>query len=164
MKYRCAQVHLSKHNNSTKPSKGEDDPLGIMRGPILTEVVGDLRNTVLTTSKTFDPKAFLSTVQPNASFSDLKKGGARLRESLEQRSEALKILVESEFNCFVSVKVAHEAVYKQMKAGPLKPECDYGTADLKELLWLGTSKANQVYTPLLENRKKAEQCKTQKCL
>ncbi|KAH9458628.1 hypothetical protein Pst134EB_010927 [Puccinia striiformis f. sp. tritici] len=41
-----------------------------------------------------------------------------------------------------------------MKAGPLKPECDYGTADLKESLRLGTSKANQVYTPLLENQKK----------
>ncbi|KAI7955299.1 hypothetical protein MJO28_005699 [Puccinia striiformis f. sp. tritici] len=146
--------------NSTKPSKGEDDPLGIMRGPILTDVVGDLRNTVSTTSKTFDPKAFLSTVHPNASFSDLKKGGARLRESLEQRSEALKILVESEFDCFVSVKVAHEAVYEQMKAGPLKPECDYGTADLKESLRLGTSKADQVYTPLLENRKKAERLRS----
>ncbi|POW06303.1 hypothetical protein PSTT_09176 [Puccinia striiformis] len=146
--------------NSTKPSKGEDDPLGIMRGPILTDVVGDLRNTVSTTSKTFDPKAFLSTVHPNASFSDLKKGGARLRESLEQRSEALKILVESEFDRFVSVKVAHEAVYEQMKAGPLKPECDYGTADLKESLRLGTSKADQVYTPLLENRKKAERLRS----
>ncbi|POV96403.1 hypothetical protein PSTT_15672, partial [Puccinia striiformis] len=168
--------------NSTKPSKGEDDPLGIMRGPILTDVVGDLRNTVSTTSKTFDPKAFLSTVHPNASFSDLKKGGARLRESLEQRSEALKILVESEFDCFVSVKVAHEAVYEQMKAGPLKPECDYGTADLKESLrsivhlqiqfltihgecylsvkFSGTSKADQVYTPLLENRKKAERLRS----
>ncbi|OAV89384.1 hypothetical protein PTTG_03981 [Puccinia triticina 1-1 BBBD Race 1] len=146
--------------NSTKFSKGEDDPLGLLRGPILADVSGDLRSTVSTTSKTFDPKAFLSTVHPNASFSDLKKGGARLRESLEQRSEALKILVESEFDRFVAVKVANEGVYEQMKAGPLRSECDYGTADLKESLRLGTSKADQVYTPLLENRKKAERLRS----
>lgn len=34
---------------------------------------------VATTSKTFDPKTFLSTVHPNASFSDLKVGGERLK-------------------------------------------------------------------------------------
>ncbi|PLW26487.1 hypothetical protein PCANC_22933 [Puccinia coronata f. sp. avenae] len=146
--------------NSSKFSKGEDDPLGLLRGPILTDLSADLRSAVSTTSKTFDPKTFLSTVHPNASFSDLKKGGARLRESLEQRSEALKILVESEFDHFVSVKVANEGVYEQMKVGPLRTERDHGTADLKESLRLGTSKADQVYAPLLENRKKAERLRS----
>jgi len=147
-------------SNASNSSNAEEDPLGLLRGPILTNVSGDLRATVLPTSKTFDPKIFLSTVHPNAGFNDLKKGGTRLRERLEQKNDALKSLVESEFDRFVSIKVAHEGVYEQMKAGPLKPECDYGTADLKESLRLATSKADQVYAPLLENRKKAERLRS----
>lgn len=149
-----------KTSNDSNSSNAEDDPLGLLRGPILTNVSGDLRATVSPTSKTFDPKIFLSTVHPNAGFNDLKKGGTRLRERLEQKSDALKSLVESEFDRFVAIKVSNEGVYEQMKAGPLRPECDYGTADLKESLRLATSKANQVYAPLLENRKKAERLRS----
>ncbi|KAH9809994.1 exocyst complex component Sec5-domain-containing protein [Melampsora americana] len=116
--------------------------------------------SVSTTSKTFSPKAFLSKVHPNASFSDLKMGGERLRESLEQRSEALKILVESEFDRFVAVKAATETVYEQMKNGPLRPEEDYSIGPLRESLKSATSKAEQVYTPILENRRKAERLRS----
>jgi exocyst complex component 2 len=89
----------------------------------------DVKSSVLTRSKTFDPKVFLSTVHPNATFKDLSIGRQRLRgiillihttisaqrtqcafnlppDSLEQRSQALKILVEQEFDNFVSVKTA----------------------------------------------------------
>ncbi|MBW0481318.1 hypothetical protein O181_021033 [Austropuccinia psidii MF-1] len=147
-------------SSSIRSGRGEEDPLGLLNGPILTDVNPDIRTKVSITSKSFDPKAFLSSVHPNASFSDLKKGGSRLREILEQRSEALKILVESEFDRFVAVKVANEAVYEQMKAGPLKPESDYSTADLKESLRLAILKSDQVYSPLLENRKKAERLRS----
>ncbi|KAG0140924.1 hypothetical protein CROQUDRAFT_52505 [Cronartium quercuum f. sp. fusiforme G11] len=141
-------------------SKGEEDPLGLLRGPILTDVTSEIRASVSTTSKSFNPKAFLSKVHPNASFSDLKMGGERLRESLEQRSEALKILVESEFDRFVAVKAATETVYEQMKLGPLQPEADYSIANLRESVRLATTKAEQVYTPILENRRKAERLRS----
>lgn len=141
-------------------SKGEEDPLGLIRGAILADVSSDTRASVSTTSKSFSPKAFLSKVHPNASFSDLKSGGERLRESLEQRSEALKILVESEFDRFVAVKAATETVYEQMKNGPLRPEEDYSIGPLRESLKSATSKAEQVYTPILENRRKAERLRS----
>ncbi|EGG04385.1 uncharacterized protein MELLADRAFT_37367 [Melampsora larici-populina 98AG31] len=120
----------------------------------------NIGTSVSTTSKSFSPKAFLSKVHPNASFSDLKMGGERLRESLEQRSEALKILVESEFDRFVAVKAATETVYEQMKNGPLRPEEDYSIGPLRESLKSATSKAEQVYTPILENRRKAERLRS----
>ncbi|POW17792.1 hypothetical protein PSHT_06230 [Puccinia striiformis] len=126
----------------------------------MTDVVGDLRNTFRQLQKLLTQRLSYPLSILTRSFSDLKKGGARLRESLEQRSEALKILVESEFDRFVSVKVAHEAVYEQMKAGPLKPECDYGTADLKESLRLGTSKAIRFIHPFWRTEKKAERLRS----
>lgn len=58
----------------------------------------------------------------------------RAADSLEQRSEALKVLVEQEFDRFVGVKAATEAVFEEMRIGPLQPEADYSTAELREAL------------------------------
>jgi hypothetical protein len=66
-------------------------------------------STVLLQSKSFDPKIFLSTVHPNATFKDLNLGRERLKESLEQRSGALKLLVEAEWDRFVGVKATTES-------------------------------------------------------
>lgn len=68
-----------------------------------------LGSSVLLHSKTFDPKLFLSTIHPNATFKDLNRGRTQLKENLEQRSGALKLLVEAEWDRFVGVKGTTES-------------------------------------------------------
>jgi exocyst complex component 2 len=61
---------------------------------------------VLISSKSFDPKAFLSAVHPNAAYQDLALGTNHLRKVLDSRSEAIRILVGDNFDHFVSVKAS----------------------------------------------------------
>lgn len=98
------------------------------------DLTSELRGAIMLHSKSFDPKAYLSTVHPNATFKDLSYGREHIKDALEQRSEALKILVEAEFDRFVGVKAATESVYQEMKQGPLAEGSDFGVKDLKSVL------------------------------
>ncbi|GAA6018196.1 hypothetical protein JCM11491_005628 [Sporobolomyces phaffii] len=147
--------------------KGDElDPLGLIaKGGVLSnhpELAPDLRASVLLHSKTFDPKVFLSSIHPNATFKDLNYGREKLKENLEQRSGALKLLVEAEWDRFVGVKATTETVFEEMKhsGGPLEPSADYGVKEIRETLKQASSRAETVFQPILDARTKADRLKS----
>ncbi|KAJ9476439.1 Exocyst complex component SEC5 [Pseudozyma hubeiensis] len=136
----------------------EPDPLGI-RSTMATfrGLPKDVKTQTSLSSKAFDAKVFLSTIHPDATFADLSHGINHLKSSIDQRSEALKVLVEENFDRFVAVKATTDGVYREMRdteSGPLQPQADYGVASLNNILANASAKADQVFMPVLENNLK----------
>ncbi|KAG9296285.1 hypothetical protein G9A89_014877 [Geosiphon pyriformis] len=118
------------------------------------------RTQFLVGTKTFNPKLFLRKVHHDTSFNDMLNGADRLRSTLDQKSEALKNLVQDNFDRFVSAKNTIDTVYNEMKVKGLNEENEYGVRGLDTALTEAAAKAEQVFGPVLVNRMKAEKIRS----
>ncbi|CAG8604734.1 2351_t:CDS:10 [Ambispora gerdemannii] len=151
-------------------SLDDNDPLGIKRS-VFTDYAKNNnsldpyeslkeRTQFLVGTKSFNPKLFLRKVHQDTSFNELLTGANQLRNTLDQKSEALKNLVQDNFDRFVSAKNTIDTVYNEMKSKSLNEENEYGVRGLDTALTEAAAKADQVFGPVLENRMKAEKIRS----
>ncbi|QRV81990.1 exocyst complex component Sec5 [Ceratobasidium sp. AG-Ba] len=138
----------------------EGDPLGLGVTIDLRDLDMESKASIMLSSKSFDPKAFLSSVHPNATYQDLASAVAHLRFAIDSRSEAIRVLVEDNFDRFVAVKSNTDALYAEMKSGLLDEQTEFASKRLRETLKQASQKADQVFLPVLENDSKATKLRT----
>ncbi|EMR09930.1 hypothetical protein PNEG_01689 [Pneumocystis murina B123] len=114
-----------------------------------------LRAKYLISSKRFNPTVFLRDIHSNNWYPELLSGLRWLTQSIEKRSDALKMLVENNFSRFVKAKTTIDYVCQDMKHDMLNQEFDYGISELKSNINDVITKATQTFDPITENRAKA---------
>ncbi|KAI7822728.1 exocyst complex component Sec5-domain-containing protein [Gamsiella multidivaricata] len=137
------------------------DLLGLVKGNILKSknVRGDT-NLISSTQKSFSPQRYLHAVHADTSYDDLCVGVDRLKASIDQRSSGLKVLVQNNFDRFVSAKNVIDSVYDDMKEKTLNEAQDWGTHRLNNILRESYGKAHDVINPVLERREKIEKLRS----
>ncbi|KAG0373234.1 hypothetical protein BGX24_011963 [Mortierella sp. AD032] len=139
----------------------QNDMLGLVKGNIFMSknVRGDT-NLISSTQKSFNPQRYLYAVHADTSYDDLCVGVDRLKGSIDQRSSALKVLVQNNFDRFVSAKNVIDSVYDDMKEKTLNETQDYGTHRLNAILRESYGKAHEVINPVLERREKIDKLRS----
>ncbi|CED82783.1 Sec5 subunit of exocyst complex [Phaffia rhodozyma] len=90
----------------------------------------------------------------------LRGSGRKKQAPNEERSKALRTLVQENFDRFVSVKASTDAVYQEMKDALLMEGNEYGTKDIKTSLQDSSSIADEIYLPILENTLRAQKLRS----
>lgn len=136
------------------------DPLGLQSVlPASGAYDPSILSKINISSKQFDPKVFLNTVHPNATYPELAQGVANLKKTMAQRSEALRVLVDQNFDRFVSVKATNDSVLREMSeavGGPLGKGPDEGIKALRIGVTDASAQADDVFRPVLENYAKSQ--------
>ncbi|KAK3822646.1 MAG: exocyst complex component Sec5-domain-containing protein [Benniella sp.] len=148
-------------DDETSTLSEQVDLLGLVKGNIMKSknVRGDA-HLISSTQKSFNPQRYLFAVHADTSYDDLCVGVDRLKATMAQRSSALKVLVQNNFDRFVSAKNVIDSVYDDMKEKTLNEAQDWGTHRLNTILRESYGKAHEVINPLLERREKIEKLRS----
>jgi len=140
-------------SSAPAPSEEWNDPLGL-RSTLPPGISSKQRGCLFISSKKFDPKVYLNSVHPRAAYPELSRGAQHLKQSIEQRSAALKVLVDENFDRFVGVKATTDDVFHAMSnkdTGIIASQSEQGLPTLRTLLTSASTDADVVFRPVLEN-------------
>ncbi|TVU14559.1 hypothetical protein EJB05_38034 [Eragrostis curvula] len=118
-----------------------------------------LRDKVIYSSPSFDPKVFLSWVHKDTSAADLEAGALTLKTDLKGRTQQKKQLVKENFDCFVSCKTTIDDIESKLRQIEEDPE-GAGTAHLYAVTQRISGVANRAFEPLFERQAQAEKIRS----
>ncbi|PVV04998.1 hypothetical protein BB560_000483 [Smittium megazygosporum] len=117
----------------------------------------NLKESIL--SSVGDPNASLGTTDLNSSKC-LHFGAEGLKKSMDERSEALKVLVQNNFDSFVDAKTKIDQLYAQMRSNNFSAQDQFGTENFDVYLNSCIQKAEDIYSPIILRRTRAEQVRS----
>nr|CAB3484493.1 unnamed protein product [Digitaria exilis] len=118
-----------------------------------------MRDKVIYSSPSFDPKVFLSWVHKDTSAADLESGALTLKTDLKGRTQQKKQLVKENFDCFVSCKTTIDDIESKLRQIEEDPE-GAGTAHLYSVTQKISGVANRAFEPLFERQAQAEKIRS----
>ncbi|KAI9006936.1 exocyst complex component Sec5-domain-containing protein [Hyaloraphidium curvatum] len=130
----------------------DGDALGIVRNLARVPLASD---ALKLSSKSFDPSFFLRTVHANTSVEDLERGLKFLESTIGERRDLLRAMVKKDFDRFVNAKSSIDDICRQMRLGG-DANWEMGLLELNKHLYSVTSKAEEVFHPVIERRTRAE--------
>lgn len=118
-----------------------------------------LRNKYLVSSTQFEPRTFLRDVHVDATYNNLVNSLDYLESSITQHSEALRVLVESDYDRFVKSKSLLDSVFEQIKNTGFNADQEWGLECVKGLIDDSNSKATVIMKPVIDNQTKEDRLK-----
>lgn len=161
------QLTSSTGTASSMMTADEADPLGSTNSIISVlrareiDVDSDIskRNKYLISSTTFSPRVFLRDVHTEATYDNLINALDYLESSITERSEALRYLVESDYDRFVKSKSSLDSVLNQIQSAGFSFGQEWGVRNVKGLIDDANSKATVIMKPVIDNHEKEERLK-----
>jgi exocyst complex component 2 len=163
-KYALLRQLVASSNTSASLAQDEADPLGstpsvmsVLRARNI-DVDNDpnVRARYLISSTKFSPKLFMRDVHLDATYNNLVNSLDYLEKSVAKRSEALRDLVEKDYDRFVKSKSLLDDVLKHIEDSGFNSQHEYGLGKVKSLIDDANSKATVIMKPVIDNQKRED--------
>lgn len=119
-----------------------------------------LKSKYLISSTKFSPMTFLRDVHSSDSYEELASSLDYLESTIAKRSEALRSLVDLEYDRFVKSKSLLDAVLSQIESAGFNESQDWGMAQVKTHIDEANSKSTVAMKPVIEHRAKDEELRS----
>lgn len=144
----------------------EPDPLGstnsvmsVLKARNIDVSESSKRSKYMVSSTKFNPRVFLRDVHPDATYENLVNSLGFLESRISERSEALRFLVEHDYERFVTSKSKLDEVFTNMERKGVVEKDNWGFGELVQWIDEASAKGTLVMKPVLDNRAKFDRLK-----